>query len=46
MEQVLGWLKANEEKQVADLARLVSIQSISTDGAHQKEMEAGACHAR
>jgi acetylornithine deacetylase/succinyl-diaminopimelate desuccinylase-like protein len=42
MEQVLGWLKANEEKQVADLARLVAIPSISTDGAHQKEIDDSA----
>src|SRR5437660_12077748 len=42
MEQVLGWLKANEEKQVADLARRVAIKSISTDGEHQKERDDSA----
>jgi acetylornithine deacetylase/succinyl-diaminopimelate desuccinylase-like protein len=42
MEQVLNWLKANEDKQVADLARLVAIKSISTDGEHQKELDDSA----
>jgi cysteinylglycine-S-conjugate dipeptidase len=42
MEQALGWLKDNEEKLVRDLSRLVAIQSISTDRAHQKELDDSA----
>jgi acetylornithine deacetylase/succinyl-diaminopimelate desuccinylase-like protein len=42
MQQVLGWLKAHEEQQVADLARLVAVRSISTDGEHQKELDDSA----
>jgi acetylornithine deacetylase/succinyl-diaminopimelate desuccinylase-like protein len=39
MKQVLGWLAANRDAQVSDLADLVAIPSISTDGEHQKEVE-------
>src|SRR4051794_30194600 len=42
MKQVLEWLKAHEENQVQDLAKLVAIQSISTDGEHAKEIEHSA----
>jgi acetylornithine deacetylase/succinyl-diaminopimelate desuccinylase-like protein len=42
MEQVLGWLKGNEQNLVRDLARLVAIRSISTDGEHQKELDDSA----
>src|SRR5262245_59843705 len=42
MKQVLDWLKSNEENQVRDLARLVDIQSISTDGEHAKEIDHSA----
>src|SRR5262245_61130456 len=42
MEQVHAWLKANEDKLVHDLARLVAIKSISTDGEHQKEIDDSA----
>src|SRR5687767_11930514 len=42
MQQVLDWLKANEERQIKDLADLVSIQSVSTDGEHQKEIDDSA----
>jgi acetylornithine deacetylase/succinyl-diaminopimelate desuccinylase-like protein len=42
MEKVLQWLKANEQKQVQALAELVAVQSISTDGEHQKEIELSA----
>jgi acetylornithine deacetylase/succinyl-diaminopimelate desuccinylase-like protein len=39
---VLDWLKANHAHLVKDLADMVAIQSISTDGEHQKEIEASA----
>jgi acetylornithine deacetylase/succinyl-diaminopimelate desuccinylase-like protein len=39
MKQVLGWLTANRDALVSDLAGLVAIPSISTDGEHQKEIE-------
>jgi cysteinylglycine-S-conjugate dipeptidase len=35
---VLGWLEENHARLVRDLAELVAIQSISTDGEHQKEV--------
>ena len=40
MQRVQEWLKANEAKLVKSLADLVSIRSISTDGEHQKEIDA------
>jgi acetylornithine deacetylase/succinyl-diaminopimelate desuccinylase-like protein len=42
MKDVLGWLTANREALVRDLADLVAIPSISTDGEHQKEVEQSA----
>jgi acetylornithine deacetylase/succinyl-diaminopimelate desuccinylase-like protein len=39
---VLGWLKDNHARLVRDLADLVAIPSISTDGEHQKEVEQSA----
>jgi cysteinylglycine-S-conjugate dipeptidase len=42
MKQVLGWLTANRDALVSDLADLVAIPSISTDGEHQKEVEQSA----
>jgi acetylornithine deacetylase/succinyl-diaminopimelate desuccinylase-like protein len=42
MEHIHAWLKANEGKLVGDLARLVAIKSISTDGEHQKEIDDSA----
>jgi acetylornithine deacetylase/succinyl-diaminopimelate desuccinylase-like protein len=36
---VLGWLTAHHADLVRDLAELVAIPSISTDGEHQKEVE-------
>ena len=36
--QQLNWLKQNYEQTVSDLAALVAIPSISTDGDHQKEI--------
>jgi acetylornithine deacetylase/succinyl-diaminopimelate desuccinylase-like protein len=36
---VLGWLKDNHAQLVRDLAELVAVPSISTDGEHQKEVE-------
>jgi acetylornithine deacetylase/succinyl-diaminopimelate desuccinylase-like protein len=44
MKDVLGWLAANREALVRDLADLVAIPSISTDGDHQKEVEQSAAH--
>jgi acetylornithine deacetylase/succinyl-diaminopimelate desuccinylase-like protein len=42
MKHVLEWLKANEADQVRDLAELVAIPSISTDGDHAKELDQSA----
>ena len=42
MKQVLDWLKANHTSLVKDLADLVAVPSISTDGEHQKEIEKSA----
>ncbi len=42
MEHVHGWLRDNEQKLVNDLARLVAVRSISTDGEHQKELDDSA----
>src|SRR6516164_5353894 len=42
MQPVLTWLKDNEAKLVRDLADLVAIRSISTDGEHQKEIDHSA----
>ena len=42
MKQVLDWLVANDKELVADLARLVAIPSISTDGEHQQEIDKAA----
>src|SRR5437763_3368521 len=37
-QAVLGWLEGNHARLVRDLAGLVAIPSISTDGEHQKEV--------
>lgn len=37
-EAVLGWLEQNHESLVKDLADLVAIKSISTDGEHDREI--------
>jgi acetylornithine deacetylase/succinyl-diaminopimelate desuccinylase-like protein len=42
MKDVLDWLAANRDALVSDLADLVAIPSISTDGEHQKEVEQSA----
>jgi acetylornithine deacetylase/succinyl-diaminopimelate desuccinylase-like protein len=42
MKQVLNWLTTNHAGLVRSLAELVAIPSISTDGAHQKEIEHSA----
>ena len=42
MQKVLDWLTANQANQVQDLAKLVAIPSISTDGEHAKEIEQSA----
>jgi acetylornithine deacetylase/succinyl-diaminopimelate desuccinylase-like protein len=42
MQNVRKWLAENREALTKDLADLVKIQSISTDGEHQKEIEQSA----
>jgi acetylornithine deacetylase/succinyl-diaminopimelate desuccinylase-like protein len=42
MKQVLDWLSKNHDGIVKNLADLVSVPSISTDGVHQKEVEQSA----
>src|SRR5262245_28275061 len=39
MNEVLKWLDDNHASLVKDLANLVAISSISTDGEHQKEID-------
>lgn len=39
MQPVLNWLSQNREGLVRDLAELVAVPSISTDGRHQQELE-------
>src|SRR5437868_2917478 len=41
-QAVLDWLKDNHAGLVRDLAALVAVPSISTDGEHQKEVEQSA----
>src|SRR6516162_1382637 len=38
-QPVLDWLTKNHPQLVQDLAKLVAIPSISTDGEHQKEID-------
>ncbi len=42
MTGVLDWLKNNDSALVADLAKLVAVPSISTDGEHQQEIARAA----
>jgi acetylornithine deacetylase/succinyl-diaminopimelate desuccinylase-like protein len=42
MKQALHWLKANRTNLVTDLAELVAIPSVSTDGQHQNEVRQAA----
>jgi cysteinylglycine-S-conjugate dipeptidase len=42
MNDILGWLTTNHDALVRDLADLVAVPSISTDGEHQKEIEQSA----
>ena len=42
MQPVLDWLTQNHEALVRDLAELVAVPSISTDGEHQKEVRQAA----
>src|SRR5438046_1721597 len=42
MKDVLDWLKNNHQSLVNDLANLVAIPSISTDGEHQSEIDKAA----
>jgi acetylornithine deacetylase/succinyl-diaminopimelate desuccinylase-like protein len=42
MREVIDWLQSNQSAQVRDLANLVAIPSISTDGEHAKEIEQSA----
>jgi cysteinylglycine-S-conjugate dipeptidase len=46
MHQILQWLAKNQDNLVADLGDLVSIQSVSTDGAHEKELDQSAALTR
>jgi acetylornithine deacetylase/succinyl-diaminopimelate desuccinylase-like protein len=39
MKKVTDWLSAHQQTLVADLAKLVALPSISTDGEHQRELE-------
>src|SRR5262249_8211979 len=38
MKSILDWLSKNQDACVRDLAQLVAVQSVSTDGEHQKEV--------
>src|SRR5947209_8092120 len=42
MQPALDWLKENDQKLVDDLAKLVAIRSISTDGEHRNELNQSA----
>jgi acetylornithine deacetylase/succinyl-diaminopimelate desuccinylase-like protein len=42
MKPILDWLTKNHETCVRDLAELVAVRSVSTDGKHQKEVEQSA----
>ena len=42
MKPILDWLKKNQGACVDDLAELVAVRSISTDGEHQKEVDQSA----
>ena len=49
MKPVLDWLTKNHSSLVRDLADLVAVPSISTDGDHQKEIDKTAaltCESR
>ena len=40
--QPTKWLEQNDAQLIGDLAKLVAVQSISTDGEHQKELDQSA----
>jgi cysteinylglycine-S-conjugate dipeptidase len=42
MKKIIDWLTSNEATLVSDLAKLVAIQSVSTDGEHQRELDQSA----
>jgi acetylornithine deacetylase/succinyl-diaminopimelate desuccinylase-like protein len=42
MQSTLNWLSSNRESLIRDLAELVAVPSISSDGEHQKEIEQSA----
>ena len=42
MKEVQEWLKSNHSSLINDLANLVAIPSISTDGEHQAEIDKSA----
>jgi acetylornithine deacetylase/succinyl-diaminopimelate desuccinylase-like protein len=42
MKPILDWLSKNQAPCVRDLAELVAVRSVSTDGEHQKEVEQSA----
>src|SRR5438552_10505691 len=43
--QPAKWLEQNDAQLIGDLAKLVAVQSISTDGEHQKELDDSAALA-
>src|ERR1022692_4249309 len=42
MQPTLKWLQEHDADLINDLAKVVAVQSISTDGAHQKELDQSA----
>ena len=42
MQANIDWLQQNHDRLVQDLADLVAIRSVSTDGQHQQEIEQSA----
>src|SRR5262249_44564119 len=42
MKAITDWLKQNHDNLVNDLAKLVAVRSVSTDGEHQKEIQQSA----
>ena len=40
--QPTKWLEEHDADLIADLAKIVAVQSISTDGEHQKELDQSA----
>ncbi|HEX3313601.1 MAG TPA: M20/M25/M40 family metallo-hydrolase [Gemmataceae bacterium] len=42
MQAPLDWLRQNDQKLIDDLARLVAVRSVSTDGEHKNELHQSA----